>query len=273
MGRHDTDVRLGHAVGALVAASVGALDPDGWFPFTVAKFTAVALVVAWCWWIAYAQASTARLDRRFVWAVVGLVAVLAASAAFGRDPFYAWVGTPERSLGVLTWCGFAAAAYAGSRLSQPDRRVVARWCVGAGWWCGAYAVWERFIGRPVSISSDTNRLTGPYGSAAIFAAALCLIIPMCAAVAVDRRSRGAWSAAALVAVALCSFALVGTGTRAAWVGCAVGAAVALVARGRAVLSAPRRVMPLLATAAGGIIVGVVASPNAAERALGASGSR
>jgi O-antigen ligase len=267
------DVRLGHAVGALVMASVVAFDPGGWFPFTVAKFTAVGLVLVWCWWVAYDRAATMRLDRRVVWALVVLVCAMAVAATAGSDPLYVWVGTPERSLGVLTWCGFAAAAYAGSRLTAVDRVMVGKWCVAAGLWCGAFAVWERFVGRPVPISVDTNRLAGPYGSAAMFAAALCLIIPICAAVAADRHSVAAWRRAAMFAVAGCSFALVGTGTRASWVGCLVGGAALVVARHRQMLAGRRRLVPLVGAALTGLFVGVVASRGAAGRVTGASGSR
>ena len=269
----DPDVRLGHAVGALVLASAVALDPGGWFPFTVAKFTAVGLAVVWCWWVAYDREATARLDRRVVWALGALVGAMTLAATTGRDPLYAWVGTPERSLGVLTWCGFAASAYAGSRLTSVDRLIVGKWCVGAGLWCGMFAVWERFVGRPVPISVDTNRLSGPYGSAAMFAAALCLIIPMCAAVAADRQSVPGWRRAALVAVAGCSFALVGTGTRAAWVGCIVGVITMVVARHRQMLAGRRRLAPPVGATLTGLFVGVLASRAAAGRLTGASGSR
>ncbi len=265
--------RLGHAAGAVVVASVVAVDPGGWYPFTVAKFTAVALALTWCWWEAMRHPGGRRLPRSLavVWWV--LLALLGIAALAGREPWYAWIGTPERSLGWLTWVGFAAAATAGARLTAHDRRVLVRWCVVAGVMVGVYGVIERFIGPPIDTASSGGRLGGPYGSASMLGAALCLLLPVAAGLAVDRDERREWRWAANVALGLGGFVVVGTGTRAAWVGLVVAAVVVAAAHRRHLVRPVGRLAVSAASVVAGALVAVIASPDAAGRVVGASGSR
>ena len=111
-------------------------------------------------------------------------------------------------------------------------RVWARWVAATTVWCGAYTLVEWLFGAPVEISSNTQRLGGPFGSAAYLGAALCLLIPIAGWVAYDIVQPRGWRSLGGVGAVTCSIAVVGSGSRAAWTGLAVGGVVALIAIGR-----------------------------------------
>ena len=219
---------LPHLVGAIVLGSVVALDPGGWYPFGPTKWFVVSTLVAIAATYALACCLRPRLPR-WAWALfAALVAWLALAAVLGRDRLYAWTGTPERHLGVLAWVLFGACFALGSMLSPPGVRVVVRWAVVAALWCGGYAIVEWWFGQPVDTSAVTARLGGPFGSAAYFGAALCLLVPVAIGVAVERSEVQGWRVAAGLAAASCTVALIGTGSRAAWIGLFVAGCLALL---------------------------------------------
>src|SRR5690606_8133366 len=103
-----------------------------------------------------------------------------------------------------------------------------RWMVAAAVWCGGYTLVEAWWRQPIETSALTDRLGGPFGSAAYLGAAVCLLIPSSVTLAADSREAAAWRIAAVFATLACTVALVGSGARAAWVGLGVAAIVALV---------------------------------------------
>jgi hypothetical protein len=220
---------LPHLAGAIVLGSAAALDPGGWYPFGPTKWLVVSTLVAGAAMYALACRLRPRLPRWAWGLVVALIGWLALAALLGRDPLYAWTGTPERHLGVLAWLLFGACVAIGSMLTPDGVRIVMRWTVVATLWCGGYAIVEWWFGEPVDTSAVTSRLGGPFGSAAYFGAALCLLIPIAVGVAADRSESTRWRIAAAVGAVAATVALIGTGSRAAWIGLAVAAAVALVA--------------------------------------------
>lgn len=247
MSNDGGSLRAASAAGLVVVASVAAVDPGGWYPFVVAKFAAVSIAVVAMWWVC-ATCGGPAVDRSLTRLFVALVGVLALAAVVGRDPLYAWTGTPERHLGVATWLLFLAAFTSGGRLAEPAARVrVARWLVACGLGVGIYAVVERWW-EPITAIADTQRLGGTYGSAAFLGAALCLLVPISIAVAITEASAG-WRTASLAATATCSAALVGSGARAAALGLGVGSLVLLAARGRS-LALRSAVAPAVAAAVG-----------------------
>jgi hypothetical protein len=260
--------------GLVVLASVVAVDPRGWYPFVVAKFAAVSVAVVVAWWLAMGDRGSVP-DRRVAVAFAGLVGVLALAALAGRDPLYAWIGSPERHLGVLTWLLSFAALATGSRLSDPHRlERFSHWVVVSGLALGLYTAVERWH-PPIETGAATVRLGGPYGSASFLGAALCLILPVCIATCVVSRSRP-WRHGAAVSTALCVAALIGSGTRAALVALtitSVVAAVAVVPR----LSGPpwvdprwgRGVLPLGAVATG-VVLASGTDRSVVDRSQGAS---
>ncbi|HEX6657628.1 MAG TPA: O-antigen ligase family protein [Ilumatobacter sp.] len=219
---------LPHLAGAVLLGSAVALDPGGWYPFGPAKWFVVSTLIAAAATCALACGLPPRLP---CWAgalFAALLGWLTLAAVFGRDPLYAWTGTPERHLGVLAWVLFGACFVIGSMLDSSGVRVVARWCVVATLWCGGYAIVEWWFGQPVETSAVTSRLGGPFGSAAYLGAALCLLIPIAVGVAADESELTGWRAAGAAAAVLAAIALLGTGSRAAWIGLFVAAFVAAV---------------------------------------------
>lgn len=211
----------------LPIAAVVAADPAGWNPFGPAKWAAVSTTVA---------VLALDLVRRRRWRVPTVAAVLwivllglaVASALGAVDGWYAWVGTPERHFGVLTWVLLAVCFVGGAQLDGGHLIWIGRGSAVAAVWLGAYASVERWIGRPIDISTTTDRLGGPFGSAAYLGAACCLLVPIAAALAMDGCQPCAWRLVGAAGAALGAFALVGSGGRAAWLGMAVAAGVVVV---------------------------------------------
>ena len=155
--------------------------------------------------------------RLLVW--VGLIALLALGALLGGDVPTSLLGHPDRHLGLITWLLFLLLYCAGQQFGDDDRRTLARAAVIATLVLGTWAVWERVVGAPIDIDSNTSRLTGPFGSAAYLGAAACLLVPISAGVALDRTTARRWRVAAVLATGLGSFALIGSGTRCVVRGC------------------------------------------------------
>lgn len=225
-----------HAAGAIVVGTTVALDPGGWYPFGPTKWFLVSVTVGVACCAALWEGHRVRLPRRVLLLWGSFLAWTMLAAALGRDPLYAWIGTPERRLGVLAWVLFAACCALGSTFAITSVVRWTRWATVAALWCGVYAVVEWASGPPVETASVTRRLGGPFGSAAYLGAALCLLVPIAAGVALDRDERARWRGAGAIAVVTSAVALVGSGSRAAWVGIAVAAIVAI-----AVLRPARRV--------------------------------
>lgn len=193
-----------------VSLTIVAFDPAGWFAFAPVKWLVVtaggmATFAAGLW------SGTLTRPSRTVGALLCVwLGWLAVCAAFGADPRYAWLGTPERHAGWLMWLLCAGLFVSGVPWSS-----VADGLVAAGVVLVPVLVADAF-GHPV-IASGTERLTATLGSAAYLGAACALILPVAVASALDgagtRRRRRVAAVAALSAM----FGLVGSGTRGAWV--------------------------------------------------------
>lgn len=250
-------------IAALAPASLLAVDPWGWYPFGPVKWLAVSVLVP-----AGAALVLARRPLRVAAAptaaALGLVAWLAVAAAVGVDGVYAWVGTPERHLGVVAWALAALALVVGQSLDgDEDRRVVAGGLVLAGLGVGVVAVAEALGWEPDALDTG-SRLSGTLGSPAYLGAAAGLLLPALVGVAAD----GSWARRARVAAAAgaagLAVALVGSGARAAWVGLAAAVVVTVWAQ-RAWLAGRRRIV-VAAAAAGVALVGLVLVGPVGERA-------
>ena len=234
---------------ALPPASVLAVDPSGWSPFTPAKWLAVTTLVLLgaavalgprSRGVARSQGPSAdeggagpatagtRLHRSSLVAFAAFVGWTMASAAFGDDHLYAWLGTPERHLGVLAWLLCLLAFVAGQTLRRAvDVVAVLTGLVVAGVGVGTYSIVEWVWRAPVALDVVTSRLGGPFGSAAYLGAACTLLGPAQVGITLDGEVPRWLRRAAAVGAALTLVALVGSGTRGAWLA-VVGAAVVAV---------------------------------------------
>lgn len=213
--------------GALVVGSVIAVDPGGLAPFGPAKWLIISML-AFATVALSLQRGDRRCEPRTWWMWVALLGLLTLSAFVNGDAKVALFGHPDRHLGVLTWMLLFALFCAGQQLS--DRvTFLARSGVAAAAALGVYSSWELLFGPPIAVATTTRRLLGPFGSAAILGAACCLLGPVALGVTFDRSQGGRWRLAGGLAAVLVAIAVVGSGTRAAWIGVAVAAIAVIVA--------------------------------------------
>ena len=242
---------------ALGPAVLLAADPWGWYPFGPIKWL-VVLTLTLAGSALVLQDRSPRVPRPLALALTGFLGWLVLAAGLGDDPLYAWTGTPERHLGVLTWALCGLLLVVGTALDEPSARTVVRGLVVAGVGVGAIAAAEA-LGWEPSVLDVADRLSGPLGSPAYLGAATALLLPVAMGVALDdlvgagaarcdptnpaflcsqlppdgrsHHKKVGWGRplAARVAVGLLWVACLGSGARAAWVGLAAAAAVALAA--------------------------------------------
>lgn len=218
------------------------VDPLGWYPFGPAKALVASVVV-----LAAAALGLApgRAARPVLVAAGILVAAMALAAVVGRDPLYAWTGTPERHAGVALWALCATALAVGASVA---RRPVERGMVLAGLGVGLVGVAEAWGWEPEVLRAG-DRLSGTFGSSAYLGAACALLLPLLVGLAVrpgrvpasfpsedptpttqERGGGRAWRWAAAAAALTVVVPLVGSGARSAWIGVAAAGVVVLAAR-------------------------------------------
>ena len=256
------NVHRATAAWLLIVGVVVAVDPAGLWPFGPLRWLVVSTcglaVVAVCWW-----RPERTLDRptRRLWLV--LLTFLALGAAANGDVWIAFVGTDTRHFGMFTWLLCFGVFCAGQQLRGHDT-VLVKACAVAALATGLWCAWELAFGPPIALAATTDRLSGPFGSAALLGAAICLLLPPTLALAVDRSQQLAWRAGAKIAALLCTVAVIGSGARAAFVGLIVAAAIVA-------FRVPLTRRPLAAAAAV-VLVGIaIALPrveNVLERSAG-----
>ena len=168
-----------------------------------------------------------RPFKHHLLSTLGWIAFLgwgAVCAATGLDPVYAWIGTPDRHLGWITWVIFGLLFLVGLNLADQlviiGRAVVVA-TAGVALYCQA-----ELIGRaPVDLVVESTRLGGPFGSPAYLGAACVLLLPITASVAADTRETSLWRRIAAIALVGGVVALVASQTRAAWLGFAASVIV------------------------------------------------
>jgi len=241
------------AAAAVAPATFLAVDPWGWYPFGPLRGVVVSVGVAVVGVLVLGRRPWPRTARGPLVAGAGIVGAMALAAVFGRDPLYAWTGTPERHAGVVLWLVCLVALAAGAGL-DPRRAltVVGRGLVVAGLGVGAVG-WAEALGwEPDELDAGT-RLTGTFGSSAFLGAACVLLLPAVAGVAVDDSQPRWWRRAASAALVALVVPVVGSGARSAWLGLAAAAVAVLVAR-RGDLAARARARPWVLAAVGATLV-------------------
>ncbi len=217
-------------LGALVVGSVAVADPSGLAPFGPAKWLAISTLALLGGGLALRNGQQ-PIHRPTLQLWVVLLAFLAFGALFGGDIPTALLGEPTRHLGLITWLLFLLLFCAGQQLSgAAQTETITRGAVIATLLIGVWASWELLIGPPIDIASNTDRLTGPFGSAALLGAATCLLVPICASMAAQRTTPRSWRWAAALATFLGTMALIGSGSRAAWLATAVLVILVVVGR-------------------------------------------
>ncbi len=225
--------------GALAIGIVLACDPDGWSPFGPAKWLVVSTFGPVLVAVGVRDARPGGVERTLLACFAALV--LVATVVAVEQPRYAWLGTPERRFGACTWILVVGSYLAGRSLASPSpvasAAVIARAGAVGGVVIGLWSSVELVGGQLIELSSSTERLTGPFGSAAYLGAASLLFGGLAGGVAVGSGERRRWRAIGAVGALGCTVALVGSGSRAALVGAVAGALIVLPRRGLVVVAA------------------------------------
>ncbi|MDP3984390.1 MAG: O-antigen ligase family protein, partial [Acidimicrobiia bacterium] len=210
------------ALAGLIVMSLVAFDPGGFAPFGPSKWTVVTVGVLLGTAMLFGQQSL-RFHRVSTICWGGFLIWGALSAALGIDPIHAWIGTPERHLGLLTWMLFALAFFLGQN-SFGEQALLMRAAVLGLAGMGIYTAVELTGAAPVVLGTLSARAGGPFGSPAYLGAACTLLIPIGLGVALDRNHARRWRMAGAVASGLGLLAIVGSQTRGAMVGLLAGLA-------------------------------------------------
>jgi O-antigen ligase/Flp pilus assembly protein TadD len=228
------------ALGALVVGSVVAVDPGGLAPFGPARFAVVSTSALLALAVALRTGGWLAKGPALAWA--GVLAIVAVSAVLGLDPLYAWIGTPERHFGVLTWALCGATFVAGHLLAHQGARVALPAVVASVGLAGLWTAAEVLGFAPLALVGTGERPVATLGSSAYLGAAMVLLVPVTLGLALDPGRSRRLRYVAASAGASGGFALVVSGARAAWVGALVAGVAVVVAR-RPPL---RRVVPWVA---------------------------
>ncbi|MGI8684952.1 MAG: O-antigen ligase family protein, partial [Acidimicrobiales bacterium] len=264
---------------ALPVAAVVAVDPWGLAPFGPLKWALVSAIVLGAVALLPGRGRPFTLARRPARAWLVFLAVVAVAAVSGIDPLYAWIGTPERHYGALTWLLCGLAFLAGQQLDEDDSRFVSLMAVTACLVAGLWAAAEQLGWDPIRLTGSGTRPVSTVGSSAYLGALAALLVPACLGIAIDPRwQRSARRVAALAAAAGVT-ALVVSGARAAWLGLAAVGAVGLVLRRQRIAArrrdwrAVRRRLVVLSTLAVAAVVGLGVATGAGGRIADAAGDR
>ena len=212
--------------GAVIAAALLAVDPFGWDRFgplrwaVISTLGFVAIAVA----LGAGDSRSQPLPR---WSVIGWVAVITGmgvSSALSTDRWHALIGTPDRHLGLAAWVLFVGLFAVASLYPNSTVSGISRTSVAAAIGCGVWAILEAAGFDAFDTGFADDRVGGPLGQPAFLGAAMLLVIPVAASVAVDRANGWAVRLLGLSGALLGAAALGLSQSRAAW----VGASVALI---------------------------------------------
>lgn len=257
---------------AMAAVAVAAVDPFGWdssgpirwFVIPALGFLATstrpAALTNW-------SDHTTRL-----WAV--LVGWLAVASAFSPDPLHAWLGTPDRRFGWFVWLLCAALTLVGAALLEAERAMVARGVAAGSALLGLYTGAE-LLGLPTAAGDFAGgRLGGPLAQPAFLGAAAALTLPVSAGVVAASDQPMLWRRIGAVGAVGSLLAVVGSQSRAAWVGVVVSVGLWLVVARRSGGRATGSAVDLrwVASVAAPVAAAVALVPPLRSRVTGAFGS-
>lgn len=210
-------------VAVTFVVATAAFDPWGFRPFTTIRWPVVVAGVLVA--TAFVWPQRAHLPR---WLWIGGLAFLGwlvLTALVGVDPVTAWLGHPQRHLGIVAWVicllGFRLGTALSSRRSH---RVLGLGALVGSALLGIGALVDLLGYHPAGLDFPGSRVGGFTGLPASLGAAGVLLVPLALGASADLASR--WRRLGQVAAALGLVALVASQTRGAWLGLLVAAVVA-----------------------------------------------
>jgi O-antigen ligase len=258
---------LALVLGALFVGTVMAVDPSGLVPSGPLRWTVTWALMGAAVCVLLLQPvmrNPPRISRNSSLGqvgpgvmLVGLVGWLFLAAIFGADSLHAWIGTPDRRLGVLAWLTFPLLYLCGRSITGvPDRRVVLRGAALAAVVLGGWCAFERAGWSLIDETFAGHRVGGPFGQPAYVGAIAVLLAPLSFGVAFDRGGSCAWRIVGAFGALGAGAALLLSQTRGAWVGVLVALAM-LAARHREVVAKRWRAGAAIAAA---VVLLFVVSP-------------
>jgi O-antigen ligase len=252
---------LAWSLAALIVGAVVAVDPAGLVPTGPSRWTVITLATGCAIGALVLRPITFPRLMTGLW--VALLGVLLLATVRAVDPLSAWIGTPDRRLGLLAWVTFPALFLAGyACTARAATRLVLRASTLAAVVLGVWSAAELLGHSPLGLEFANSRAGGPFGQPAYLGAACVLLGPLSVATALDADERTWWRRAGALGVVAALVALAASQTRAAWVG-AIVAAVAIAVAQRRVLIRYRARVPVA------VVVGAIAIAIAIITPLGA----
>lgn len=228
-GQHTTTPAMLLAI--MMAAGLAIFDPIGWDHFGPIRWLIIPALGFWAVALVGVDRLPALLrQRRSPVAICtmlfgGLLAWGVVATILAADPLHAWIGTPDRRFGWLIWL-LCAGLFVTAATGSIDRVVILRGAVIGAVAMGLICLFE-LGGIRIGPSFAGSRLGGPFGQPAYLGAAAALVTPVAAGLVFDRSWPPIWRALAVVGTVGGSVALIGSQSRAAWLGVTGAGAVAL----------------------------------------------
>lgn len=257
----------------VILSAAFAVDPDGLRPFTSLRWLLVSTLTVL---VALALRRSGRphdasigLPSWFLAIGSALLISMVVAAALVGDQATAWLGHPQRHLGVLAWIVFGTAALVGAALAGAPghARLLAVSAAVTAVLTGVSAAADLLGWSPVGTSFAGGRIGGLLGQPTSLGALAVLLLPLATTAPIATRWR-------MLTGAGLALALVGSQTRGAVVGLVAVGAVSIPAilprfRQRALwlLAVP---VVLLATPAGGRLLDSADSSRVDDWRLGAA---
>ncbi len=221
---------LAWGIAALVVGTVVAVDPACLVPTGPARWTVIAVTTGITLGALVLRPVVIPKALAGLW--VALIGALTIATFDAADPLHAWIGTPDRRLGLLAWVTFPALFLAGHACtSRAAMRLVTRAGALAALVLGVWSAAEMLGHPPLGLEFADARAGGPFGQPAYLGAACLLVGPLAAAAACDREETRGWRRIGAVGTAGALLALALSQTRGAWVGAAI-AVIAIVVQER-----------------------------------------
>ncbi len=207
-----------------------AVDPGGLVPTGPLRWTVITLTTGATLGLLVVRPFTIPKLMTGLW--IALIGVLTLATLRAVDPLSAWIGTPDRRLGLLTWITFPALFIAGHAcVSRASTRLLTRAGTISALVLGVWSAAEMLGHPPLGLEFADARAGGPFGQPAYLGAACLLVGPLAAAAAFDHTETRIWRRAGALGAGGALLALALSQTRAAWVGAAI-AVIAIVVQER-----------------------------------------
>ena len=242
-------------------------DPGGLYPFGPAKWVLVTVGVLTATALLIGE-QEARVNRAGAMGWSGFLVWAAFSAFFALDPSHAWLGTPDRRLGVVALAFFGLAFLLGQAADNHRPLVLRSASLGLGV-IGVYVLAELNGFNPVALASTSVRVGGPLGSPAYLGAVCVLLTPVAVGLAFDSEEPKPWRLTAGLTAGLGLLAIVASQSRSALIGLVVAMVfvVLSIPRHRAIagIGVILLVGALMLTPPGQRLLEVADSPEARSR--------